>query len=141
VERSCPPRIANNQSLYQYLKEQKTMQRKVSISTVVILVLLGVTLSVTSRHAVAADKSPAAVEVKIDNFSFGPETITVKPGTQVTWTNQDDIPHTVTSDDLITFKSHPLDTDDKFSFTFTKPGTYSYFCSLHPKMTAKVVVR
>lgn len=87
-----------------------------------------------------ATNSPAASEVKIDNFSFTPPTITVATGTQVTWTNGDDIPHNVVSDDQ-TFKSKTLDTDEKFSFTFTKPGTYSYFCSIHPKMTGKIVVQ
>lgn len=81
-----------------------------------------------------------AATVKIDNFSFSPATLEIKSGTTVTWTNADDIPHTVVSDDKA-FKSKALDTDDKFSFTFDKPGTYPYFCSLHPKMTAKVVVQ
>ena len=80
------------------------------------------------------------VEVKIDNFSFSPATLEIKAGTTVTWTNADDIPHTVVSNDKV-FKSKVLDTDQKFSFTFDKPGTYPYFCSLHPKMTAKVVVQ
>ena len=80
-------------------------------------------------------------EVKIDNFAFSPETLTVPVGTTVQWTNRDDIPHTVVSDDKTTFKSKALDTDDKFSFTFTKAGTYPYFCSIHPKMTGKVVVQ
>ena len=81
-------------------------------------------------------------EVKIDNFSFLPTTLTVAAGTTVTWINRDDIPHTVvSSDDPRVFKSKALDTDDKFSFTFTKAGTYSYFCSVHPKMTGKVVVQ
>jgi plastocyanin len=82
----------------------------------------------------------AVVEVKIDNFSFSPATLTVSPGTTVTWTNRDDIPHTVVSDDKI-FKSKVLDTDEKFSYTFDKPGSYPYFCSVHPKMTGKVVVQ
>lgn len=60
--------------------------------------------------------------------------------TTVRWTNRDDIPHTVVSDDKA-FKSKPLDMDEDFTYTFTKPGTYSYFCSIHPKMTAKVVVQ
>jgi len=81
-----------------------------------------------------------AVTVKIDNFSFSPATREIKSGTTVTWTNADDIPHTVVSDDKA-FKSKALDTDDKFSFKFDKPGTFPYFCSLHPKMTAKVVVQ
>ena len=81
-----------------------------------------------------------AAEVKIDNFNFSPATLEIKAGTTVTWTNADDIPHTVVSNDKF-FKSKPLDTDQKFSFTFEKAGTYPYFCSLHPKMTAKVVVQ
>ncbi len=88
----------------------------------------------------AQQAPPAAVDVKVDNFSFGPATVTVSPGTTVTWTNRDDIPHTVVSTDGA-FKSKVLDTDEKFSFTFSKPGTYPYFCSIHPKMTGKVVVQ
>ena len=80
------------------------------------------------------------VKVTIDNFSFSPPDITVKPGTTVTWVNQDDVPHTVVSNDK-KFRSKALDTDDKFSFTFTDPGTYEYYCSVHPKMTAKVTVK
>jgi len=86
-------------------------------------------------------QSPALVEVKIDNFTYSPLTVTVAAGTTVRWTNRDDIPHTVVSEDKTTFKSKALDTDDSFSYTFTKPGTYTYFCSMHPKMTAKVVVQ
>jgi plastocyanin len=83
----------------------------------------------------------AAVQVKIDNFAFAPSELTVAVGTTVEWTNHDDIPHTVVSDDKTTFKSKALDTDDKFSFTFTKPGTYPYFCSIHPKMTGRIIVQ
>jgi plastocyanin len=82
------------------------------------------------------------VEVKIDNFSFWPANLTITAGTTVTWINRDDIPHTVvSSDDPIVFKSKALDIDDRFSFTFTKAGTYSYFCSIHPKMTGIIVVQ
>jgi plastocyanin len=76
---------------------------------------------------------------KIDNFTFAPARLTVKAGTTVTWRNKDDIPHTVTSAARL-FKSKALDTDDSFSFTFTEPGTYEYFCSLHPRMTGTIVV-
>src|SRR5262249_51039127 len=79
------------------------------------------------------------VSVKIGNFTFGPQELKVKSGTTVTWTNEDDIPHTVTSTTM-SFKSKALDSDDKFSFTFTTPGTYQYFCSLHPHMTGTIVV-
>jgi plastocyanin len=110
------------------------------------LATLGVSLlavfAATSQvgGAAAQDKTAATAEVKIDNFSFGPTALTVPAGTTVTWTNRDDIPHTVVSTDGV-FKSKALDTDDKFSFVFTKPGTYSYFCSIHPKMTGTVVVQ
>ena len=76
--------------------------------------------------------------VKIGNFTFGPQELKVKSGTTVTWTNEDDIPHTVVSPNI--FRSKALDSDDKFSFTFTTPGTYKYFCSLHPHMTGTIVV-
>ena len=79
-------------------------------------------------------------EVKIDNFNFMPGDLTVAAGTTVTWVNHDDVPHTVRSTDGA-IKSKALDTDDKFSMTFDKPGTYEYFCSIHPKMTAKVIVK
>ena len=106
--------------------------------------ITGVTLIVGSASFMASAQ-PVPVPsagVKIDNFSFGPAQITVPAGTTVTWTNRDDIPHTVVSaDDPKIFKSKVLDTDEKFSFTFTKAGTYPYFCSIHPKMTAKVVVQ
>ena len=87
-----------------------------------------------------ASQAPTPVAVKIDNFSFGPQSITVPARTKVTWTNRDDIPHTVVSTQGV-FKSRVLDTDESFSFTFDKPGSYPYFCSVHPKMTGIVVVQ
>ena len=78
--------------------------------------------------------------VSIDNFTFTPATLVVAPGTTVTWTNQDDIPHTVTATNKA-FKSKPLDTNNQFSFTFTAAGTYGYFCSLHPHMTGEIIVK
>ena len=85
--------------------------------------------------------APATADVKVDNFGFGPATLTVAVGTTVTWTNRDDIPHTVVSTNSVFFKSKVLDTNEKFSYTFAKPGTFPYFCSIHPKMTGKVVVQ
>lgn len=80
--------------------------------------------------------------VMIDNFRFSPVSLTVALGTKVTWTNHDDVPHTIVSgDDTPAFKSPPLDTDDSFSFVFSKPGVYKYFCSVHPMMVGTVVVR
>ena len=98
------------------------------------------TVALFASLLLAANPAFAAnVEVKIDNFTFAPQQVTVKAGDTVTWTNRDDIPHTVTSKTM-TFRSKALDTDDKFSFTFTTPGTYVYFCSLHPHMTGTIVV-
>ncbi len=91
------------------------------------------------RIFAARPVNASSVEIKIDNFSFAPTSLTVRVGTQIIWTNRDDIPHTVVDDDK-SFKSRVLDTDEKFTFTPTKPGTYRYYCSIHPKMTAKVVV-
>ena len=78
--------------------------------------------------------------VSISNFTFAPKDIVVPVGTTVTWVNGDDVPHVVRAVDGA-FHSKPLDSDDRFSFTFTTPGVFSYFCSLHPKMTGKVIVK
>ena len=81
-------------------------------------------------------------EVTIDNFTFAPATLTVKAGTRVVWKNEDDIPHTVVSDaSPPLFRSKALDTDDSFAMVFDKPGTYHYFCGLHPHMTGTIVVQ
>ncbi|WP_439926011.1 cupredoxin domain-containing protein [Nitrobacter sp. JJSN] len=78
------------------------------------------------------------MSVMIDNFTFEPAQLTVKVGTTVTWTNRDDIPHTVVSAGK--FRSKALDTDDQYSFTFTSAGDYKYFCSLHPHMVGMIRV-
>ena len=112
--------------------------------SIAIVAVAGFVLMTGTRGSQAAspqDKTPNGVEIKIDNFSFGSMTLTVAPGTTVTWTNNDDVPHTVVSEDKTTFKSKALDTGEKFSYTFTKPGRYPYFCSVHPKMMAEVVVQ
>ena len=103
-----------------------------------ILALGAIVMLVAGVFAMGAAQA-ADTQVKIDNFTFNPRTITVKAGTTVNWTNADDIPHTVTSTTQA-FKSKALDTDDKFSFTFTTPGTFTYFCALHPHMTGTIVV-
>ena len=109
-----------------------------SLATPLVIAML---LLAGSPSVTANDQPTAAnAAVKIDNFVFGPQTITVPVGTTVTWTNSDDIPHTAVSTDGV-FKSKVMDTDEKFSYTFTNAGTYSYYCSIHPKMTGKVVVQ
>lgn len=119
------------------------MARGVWILVWTVLVVSAALVLGGNRRSIAAasqQAQAASAEVKIDNFSFGPAALTVSVGTTVTWTNRDDIPHTVVSTDKV-FKSKVLDTDEKFSFTFTKAGSYDYFCSIHPKMTGKVVVQ
>ncbi|MGB6349984.1 MAG: cupredoxin family copper-binding protein [Pseudolabrys sp.] len=106
----------------------KTQSRMKSVVAVVAAVFLLAATPVRAEDAA----------VKIGNFTFGPQETKVKAGTTVTWTNEDDIPHTVVSPN--NFRSKALDSDDKFSFTFTTPGTYKYFCSLHPHMTGTIVV-
>jgi plastocyanin len=90
--------------------------------------------------AAAAPPAVAPREVAIKDFAFVPQVIMVKPGAVVTWTNADEDPHTVVANDK-SFHSAALDADDKYSFTFTKPGEYAYFCSLHPHMTGKIIVK
>jgi plastocyanin len=116
------------------------MQRITHVLQMAAVAVLGAVLAGFAGGA-AAGENPAVPQITIDNFSFAPPTLTVAAGTEVTWVNHDDIPHTVVSEDKTTFKSRALDTDEKFSFTFSKPGTYTYFCSIHPKMTAKIIVQ
>jgi plastocyanin len=82
------------------------------------------------------------VDVSIDNFRFAPAMLTVPVGTTVKWTNHDDVPHTATSkDEPSAFDSRALDTDASYSFTFTRPGTYRYYCKVHTHMTATLIVK
>lgn len=116
-----------------------------------LVVSNAITLQLSIRKAPAdatalnAAKPPAtqpAASVKIDNFTFRPKQLEIATGTTVTWLNADDVPHTVTSkDDPQAFASGALDTDDKFSFTFKKPGKYTYYCKVHPHMTGVVIVK
>jgi len=119
------------------------MRKSVLIASAMVAAVMGLG-GIQPKHngiiASAQEKPPSTAEVKIDNFSFGPAAITIPAGTTVTWINRDDIPHTVVSTEKA-FKSKVLDTDEKFSYTFTKSGEYPYFCSIHPKMTGKVIVR
>jgi plastocyanin len=96
----------------------------------------GVVVLISTRARMAAAEG---TDVTIDNFSFSPTPLTVKTGTTITWTNRDDIPHSIVCPEL-KMKSHPLDTNDAFSYRFSKPGTYNYICGLHPHMHGQVVV-
>ena len=116
-------------------------KKNVWVAGLAMPVMIAMLLLAGSPSVTASDQPSAAnAEVKIDNFSFKPQELTIAAGTTVTWTNRDDIPHTVVSTDGV-FKSKVRDTDEKFSYTFTKAGTYPYYCSVHPKMTGKVVVQ
>lgn len=106
-----------------------------------LAVSLWIATSVVAAPALADVAKPADTVV-IDNFSFSPAQLSVTAGATVTWENHDDIPHTIVNDATPrNFKSPPVDSGEKFSQTFLKPGTYRYFCSLHPHMTGTVVVK
>jgi plastocyanin len=98
-------------------------------------------MSLFAAPAVFAGTNEAAQTVTISNYAFAPNTLTIAAGSKVVWVNRDDDPHTVksTTDDVL--KSPALDTNDQFAFTFTKPGTYRYFCTLHPHMQGEIIVR
>jgi plastocyanin len=85
-----------------------------------------------------AEDAPSTVF--IDNFVFAPKELKVKAGTTVTWTNRDDIPHGIASSNNAFAKSKAMDTDESYSFTFTTPGNYQYFCYLHPHMVGSIAV-
>ena len=90
----------------------------------------------------AADKKADEHQVVIDNFAFSPRTLTVSVGAKVTWVNRDDVPHTATAKGKPrAFHSGTLDTDGQYSFVFKQPGTYDYFCAVHPHMTGKIIVK
>ena len=98
----------------------------------------------TARATAPSEATNEATEVKIKiaDLAFDPPTVTVRAGTKVTWTNQDEVPHTVTSTTKPrVLESHALDTNDSFSHVFKEPGTYKYFCKVHPKMAGTVVVK
>lgn len=117
------------------------MTKRLFVSTLAVVLPLALAAVVLFHptRARSEDKS-SATKVQVDNFSFGPDTLTVPVNSTVTWINKDDVPHVVASNDGL-FKSRALDTDDKYSFTFTKAGTYPYYCSVHPKMVGKIVVQ
>jgi amicyanin len=101
-------------------------------------------MAVAEAPAATSEPQPREVsnQIVIDNFTFNPPKLTITAGTTVTWINRDDVPHTATSTSKPRrFDSRTLDTDDQFSYTFTAPGTYDYFCAVHPKMTGQIVVK
>ena len=133
------------------------MKTATQVSTACLTVLTIITIQISTAKALTDPKAPgatrasapatqpstqAAVTVKIENFTFLPKELDIAAGTTVTWQNADDVPHTATSkDDPQVFDSGPLDTDDKFSFTFNKPGKYASYCKVHPHMQGVVIVK
>src|ERR1051326_7993652 len=114
--------------------------KKTMIATSLIALAIAALVLLGPVPARSEDNNAQPIEVKIDNFTFGPDALTVPVHSTVTWANKGDIPHTVVAKDGA-FRSKALDTDQKFSFKFDKPGTYSYYCSVHPKMVGKIVVQ
>jgi plastocyanin len=96
-------------------------------------------IAITDQPLEAEMASSAAHDVVVDNFNFAPAIASVAVGTAITWTNRDDVPHNIVSTEQ-KFRSPVLDTDERFVHRFDAPGTYKYFCSLHPRMTGQIVV-
>jgi len=112
----------------------------VSTLGLVAALVTGPAIASTKALASQASTTPKPVAIDIDNFKFGIVSIKIDAGTTVTWTNRDDVPHTVFSTTKV-FKSPPLDTGEAFSYTFKDAGTFKYYCSLHPRMTGEIVVK
>ena len=114
--------------------------KKVYVAGLALAMAVALVTLLTPAHGQTGEAKTQATEIRLDNFTFGPATLTVPVNSTVTWVNKDDIPHVIASNDGL-FKSKALDTDDRFSYTFTKAGTYAYYCSIHPKMVGKIVVQ
>jgi plastocyanin len=116
------------------------MLTKRNLSLALTLALIVVGFTAYSRRAHAHATTMDANEIVIQNFAFEPSTLTVKLGEKVTWVNRDDEPHTATATDK-RFNSKTLENGDRFSTEFNAPGTYKYYCALHPKMTGQIIVK
>jgi len=121
--------------------ELKEMRKISFVAFVIVISLSAATVSILRPILAKGEETKTpALEVQVHNFTFSPETLTVSVNSAVTWVNKDDIPHVIASNDAL-FMSKALDTDQKFSYTFTKAGTYPYYCTVHPKMVGKIIVR
>src|SRR5215469_13642500 len=116
------------------------MKNKMLVAIVSVALPLGLAALFIMHPPRVKGEDAKGAEIRVDNFTFAPETVTVPLNGTVTWVNKDDIPHVIASSDGV-FKSKALDTDQKYSYTFTKAGTYPYYCSIHPKMVGKVLVQ
>jgi plastocyanin len=117
-----------------------TSRTRIRVLAIVAAVVAMTAMYRASAHAGQGNAPAKTVAIDIDNFKFGIVSLETAVGTTVTWTNRDDVPHTVTSSTKL-FKSPPLDTGDAFSYTFKDAGTFEYYCSMHPRMTGKIVVK
>ena len=120
--------------------------RHVNTGTLAFVLFIALALLSTMRgkEPETGESAPAKAtktEVVIDTFTISPKTFTVPPDATVTWTNHDNVPHVVTSADDQFKKSPALKTGQRFSNTFATARTYSYFCSIHPRMTAQIIVK
>jgi len=112
-----------------------------TVQNMIVAAALGAAAAIPLATVVLGAGEPnVAGTITIDNFTFNPQGLTVKAGTTVTWTNKDDIPHGIAWVKNVFARSKALDTEDSYSFTFTTPGTYAYFCYIHPHMTGTLVV-
>jgi plastocyanin len=116
------------------------MKSKMLVASLAVALPLAVAALLIINPARLKGEDAKGTEVRVDNFTFAPDTLTVPVNSTVTWVNKDDIPHVIASNDGV-FKSKALDTDQKYSYTFTKAGSYPYYCSIHPKMVGKIVVQ
>jgi plastocyanin len=121
-------------------KEAISMGKLRFISALAMTMPLALVAILMFSARTTSEESKAPTEVRVDNFTFAPATLSVPVNSTVSWLNKDDVPHIIASNDGL-FKSKALDTDDKYSYTFTKVGTYPYYCSIHPKMVGKIVVQ
>ena len=116
------------------------MRKTLFVGSLAIALPLALFMILQPTRARSEEAKSSTTEVTVDNFTFAPQALNVPVNSTVTWVNKDDVPHVIASSDDL-FKSKALDTDDKYSYTFTKAGTYPYYCSVHPKMVGKIVVR
>ena len=116
------------------------MTKKPFVRNLMMAAALAMATLALLRPLKAQENKSQGTQVNVDNFTFNPGAITVPVNSTVTWVNKDDIPHVIASNDG-SFKSKALDTDQQYSFTFSKAGTYEYYCSIHPKMVGKIVVQ
>ncbi len=118
------------------------MKKKIAYTCLTVLLseTIATAVFLHSENATRASAAGHNVQIRVDNFAFSPDQLTIPVNSTVEWVNRDDVPHTVASTDGF-FKSRALDSDEAYSHTFSKAGTYEYYCSIHPKMVGKIVVK